>query len=186
MLREVLGKSNYNMAEGMLLFSHVQLLVTPWTIAHQAHLSFTISQSLLKLMSLSWWCHPTISSSASLFSSCPKSFPASGSFPMSRLFTSGGQSIGASASTSVLPMNIQGWFPLGLTGLISLLSRGLSTVLSSTTIWKHQFFGTQPSLWSNSHIHTWLPERPVPDYWEKNSWIIEFSNLLNWILFFFL
>ena len=113
-------------------------------------------------------------------------FPSIRAFPMSWLFISGGQSIGASASTSVLPMNIQGWFPLGLTGLISLLSRGLSTVLSSTTIWKHQFFGTQPSLWSNSHIHTWLPERPVPDYWEKNSWIIEFSNLLNWILFFFL
>ena len=111
-------------------------------------------------------------------------FPSIRAFPMTWLFTSGGQSIGASASTSVLPMNIQGWFPLGLAGLISLLSRGLSTVFSSTTIWKHQFFGTQPSLWSNSHIRTWLPERPVPDYWGKNSWIIEFSNSLNWILFF--
>ena len=86
---------------------------------------------------LSWWCHPTISSSVASFSSCPLSCPASGSFPMSWLFTPGGQSIGASAS--VLSLNIQGWFPLGLTGLISLLSKGLSRVFSSTTVWKHQF-----------------------------------------------
>ena len=98
------------------------------------------------------WCHPTISSSVIPFS-CPQSFPASGSFPESRLFTVGGQSIGASAS--VLPMNIQSWFPLRLTGWISLLSKGLSKVFSST-IQRHQFFGAQPSLWSNSHIHTWL------------------------------
>ena len=88
------------------------------------------------------WCHPTISSSLVPFCSCLQSFPASGSFPMSRLFTSGDQSIGASASASVLPMNIQGWFPLGLTGLISLLSKGLSRVFSNTTVQKHQFFGT--------------------------------------------
>ena len=106
---------------------------------------------------LSWWWHPTISSSVTLFSSCPQSFPASGSFPMSWLFISDGQSIGASASASALPMIIQGWFPLGLTGLISLLSRGLSRVFSNTIVQKHQFFGTQPSLWSNSHISTWLP-----------------------------
>ena len=93
------------------------------------------------------WCHPTISSSVIPFFSCPRSFPASGSFPMSRLFTSGGQSIGALAS--VLPMNIQGWFPLGLTGLISLQSKGLSIVISSTTVPKYQFFVT--------HIQTWLP-----------------------------
>ena len=105
---------------------------------------------------LSRWCHPTISSSVTPFSSCPPSFPASGSFPMSWLFTSGGQSTGASASVSVLPMNIQGWFPLGLTGFISLLFKGLSRVFSSTTIQKHQFFGPQPSLQSNPHIHTWL------------------------------
>ena len=86
------------------------------------------------------------------FSSCPQSFPASGSFLMSQLFTSDGQSIGASASASVLPMNIQGWFPLGLTGLISLMSKGLSRVVSSAAIQKHPFFGTQPSLWSNSQI----------------------------------
>ena len=98
---------------------------------------------------LSWWCHPIISSSVP-FSSCPKSFPASGSFLMSQLLTSGGQSIGASAS--VLPMNIQDWFPLGWTGWISLQSKGLSRVFSNTTVQKHQFFGAQPSLWSNSHI----------------------------------
>ena len=93
---------------------------------------------------LSLWCHPTISSSVIPFSSCPQSFPASGSFLMSWLFVSGGQSIGASAS--VLPMNIQDWFPLGLTGLISLQSKRLSRVFSNTTVQKHQFFGTQPSL----------------------------------------
>ena len=97
------------------------------------------------------WCHPTISSSVFPLSSCPQSFPTSGSFPVSQLFASGGQSIGAQASASVL-MNIQGWFHLGLTGLISLLSKAASRVFSSTTIWKRQFFNAQPSLWSNSHI----------------------------------
>ena len=95
---------------------------------------------------LSWWCHPTTSSSVVLFSSCPQSFPASGSFPMSQLFASGGQSIGVSASTSVLPMNIQDWFPLGWTGGISLQSKGLSRVFSNTTVQKHQFLSTQLSL----------------------------------------
>ena len=109
---------------------------------------------------LSQWCHPTISSSVIPFASCLQSFPASGSFPMSWLFALGGQSIGASASASVLPMSIQGWFPLGLTGLISLLSKGLSWVFSSTTVRKHQFFSAQPSLWSNYHTHTWLLEKP--------------------------
>ena len=99
--------------------------------------------------SLSWCYHPTISSSVALFPSYPQSFPASGSFLISWFFTSGGQSIGAFASALVLPMNSQGWFPLGLTGLISLLSKGLSTVFSSTTIWKHQFFNAQPSLWKD-------------------------------------
>ena len=108
--------------------------------------------------SLSRWCHPTTSSSVVPFSPCLQSFPASGSFPMSQFFASGGQSIGASAS--VLPMNNQDWFPLGLTGLISLLSRGLSRVFSNTTVQKHHFFSTQLSLWSNSHIHTWLLEKP--------------------------
>ena len=108
----------------------------------------------------SQWCHPAISSSVILFSSCLESFPASGSFPMSQLFTSGGQSITVSVSSSVLPMNIQGWFPLGLTGLISLQSKGLSRVFSSTTVRKHEFSGAQPYLWSNSHICTWLWEKP--------------------------
>ena len=95
---------------------------------------------------LSQWCHPTISSSVILFSSCPQSFPASGSFPMSQLFTSGGQSIGVSASTSVLPMNTQDWSPLEWTGWISLQSKGLSRVFSNTTVQKHQFFSAQLSL----------------------------------------
>ena len=103
---------------------------------------------------LSRWYHPTISSSVAPFSSCPQSFPASGSFQMSQLFTSDVQSIGVSASTSVLPMNTQGWSPLGWTGWISLQSKGLSRVFSNTTVQKHQFFNTQLSLESNSHIHT--------------------------------
>ena len=107
---------------------------------------------------LSQWCHPTISSSVSPFSSCPQSFPASGSFPVSQFFASTGQNTGASASASVSPVNIQGWFPLGLMGLVSLQSKGLSSVFSNITIQKRQFFSTQPSLWSNSHIHTWLLE----------------------------
>ena len=109
---------------------------------------------------LSWWCHPTISSSVTPFFSCLQFSPISGSFPMSQFFTSGGQSIGASASALVLPMNIKGWFPFGWTGLISLQSKGPSRVFSSTIVWKHQFFSSQPSSWSNSHIHTWLLETP--------------------------
>ena len=109
---------------------------------------------------LSWWCHPTILSSVVPFSSCPQSFPASGAFQMSPLFASGGQSIGVSASTSVLPVNTQNWSPFEWTGWISLQSKGLSRVFSKTTVQKHQFFGTQLSSQSNSHIHTWLVEKP--------------------------
>ena len=109
---------------------------------------------------LSWWCHLTISSSVVPFSSHLQSFPASGSFPMSWFFNTGGQNIGVSASASVLPMNIQSWFPFGLTSLISLLSKGLSRVFSGTTVQKHQFFCAQPSSQSNSHIHTWPQEKP--------------------------
>ena len=109
---------------------------------------------------LSQWCHPTISSSVAPFSSCLQSFPASESFPMSQLFAWGGQSTGVSASASVLSMNIQDWFPLGLTGYVSLESKGLSRVFSNTTVQKHQFFGAQLSLQSNSHIHKWLLEKP--------------------------
>ena len=107
---------------------------------------------------LSRWCCLTISSSAAPFSFCRQSLPAPGSFPMTRIFASGSQRIGASAS--VLPKNIQGWFPLGLTVLTSLLFRGLSIVFSNTTFNKHQFFSSQPSLWFNSHIHAWLLEKP--------------------------
>ena len=100
------------------------------------------------------WCHPAVSSSVVPFSSCPQSLPASGSFPMSQLFVWGGQSIGVSASASVLPMNTQDWSPLGWTSWISLQSKGLSRVFSNTTVQKHQFFSAQPSLQSNSHIHS--------------------------------
>ena len=109
---------------------------------------------------LSQWCHPIISSSVIPFSSCLQSFPASGSFPMSQLFASGGKRIGASAAAAVLPMNIQDWFLLGLTGLISFQFKGLSRVLFNTTVQKYQFFSAQPSLWYNSHIYTWLLEKP--------------------------
>ena len=108
----------------------------------------------------SQWCHLTISSSVVPFSSCPQSFSASGSFPMSQLFSSVGQSIEVSASTSVLPMNTQDWSPLGWTGWISLQSKGLSRVFSNTTVQKHQFFYIQLSLYCNSHIHTWPLEKP--------------------------
>ena len=122
-------------------------------------ISFTISQSLLKLMCIEWvmpsnhliLCYPF---------SCPQSFPASGFFSVSWPFASGGQSTGASVLASDLPTNIQGWFPLRLTGLISLQSKGVSRVLSKTTVQKHQFFGAQPSLGSSYHICTWLLEKP--------------------------
>ena len=110
---------------------------------------------------LSQGCHPTTSSSVIPFSSCLQSFPSSGSFPRSQFLASGGQSIGVSASTSVLPMNIQDRFPLGWTDWISFQSKGLSRVFSNTTVQKHEFFSTQLSLWSNSHIHTWLTGKTI-------------------------
>ena len=106
------------------------------------------------------WCHPAISPTVIPFSSCPQSFPASESFPMSQPFAWGGQSIGVSALASVLPMNTQDWFLLEWTGWISLQSKGFSKVFSSPTVQKHQFFGTQLSSQSNSHIHTWPLEKP--------------------------
>ena len=137
------------------LLSHVWLFVTPWTAAHQASLSFATSQSLLKLMSIeSMMPHNylTLSRSHLLL---PSVFPSIRVFSKESVFASGGQSIGASASASVRPMNIQDWFSLGLTGLISLQAKGFSRVFSNTTVQKHQFFGaTQPSLWSNSHYWT--------------------------------
>ena len=133
-------------SQSVQLLSRVQLFVTPWTAACQASMSITNSRSLPKLMSIESMipsnhlilCHP--------LSSCPQSFPASGSFPVSQFFSSDGQSIGVSDSTSVLPMNIQDQFPLGWTGWISLQSKGLSRVFSNTTVQKHQFFGAQLSL----------------------------------------
>jgi len=112
------------------------------------------------LCALCQWCHPAISSSVIPFSSCPKSFPTSGSFQMSQFFTWGGQSIGVSASASVLPMNTQDWSPLGWTGWISLQSKGLSRVFSNSTAKKHQFFCIQLSSQSNCYIHTWPLEKP--------------------------
>ena len=109
---------------------------------------------------LSWWCHPTILFSVIPFFSHLQSFPASVSFQMSQLFAWGSQSIGVSGSASVLPKNTQDWSPLGWTGCISLQSKGLSGVFSNTTVQKHRFFGSQVSLWSNSHVHTWLLEKP--------------------------
>ena len=138
--------------------SHVQLFVVSWTVACRGSLSFTISRTLLKLMSME-----LVMPSNHLILCCPlllhSVFPCIRVSSSELLFASGGQGIGASVSASVLPMNIQGWFPLGLTGLISLLSKGLSRVFSSATFRTHQFFSTHPSLWSNSHTHTWLLEK---------------------------
>ena len=142
------------------LLSHVWLSGTPWTAAHQASLSITNSPSLLKLMAIDWRCHSNISSFTEHFSFHLQSFPESGSFQMSHFFTPGGQSVGVSTSVSVLPMNIQDWYPLGWTGWISLQSKGLSRVFFNTTVQKHQVFSTQPSSQSNSHIHTWPQEKP--------------------------
>ena len=153
--------------------SHVQLFATPWTAACQASLSFTISQRLLKLMSIE-----SVMPSNHFILCCPllllpSIFSSITIFPMSWLFLSGGQSIGASASASVLPMNIQGWFPLGLTGLISLQSKGLSGVFSSTIVRRHQFFSVLTSLWSNSHNCMWPLGRPLPwlytDLWRQSN-----------------
>ena len=138
--------------------SHALLFATPWTAVL---LCPSISPGICSNpCPLSQWCHPTISSSVTPFSFCPQSFPASESFPMSQLFASGGQSIGVSASASVLPVNIQDWFPFGWAGLISLQSKGLSRVFYNYTVQKHQFFGAQLSLQSNTHIHTWVLEKP--------------------------
>ena len=136
------------------LLSCVWLFVTPQTAAHQVSLSFT-SLKLAQSRVYCWWCHLTIWTSVIPFSSCPQSFPASGFFPVSQLFVSGGHNIGASASASILSMNIQDWFPLGLTSLIFMRSRELSRIFSSTAVQTHWFSGTQSSFWFNSHIPTW-------------------------------
>ena len=144
---------NFNLIVALSLY-HAQLFATPWTATFQVSLSFTTSQCLLRFI-----CIGLVMLSNHLIlclTFCLQPFRESGYFPMSQLFTAGGKSIGTSASASVLPMNIQGWFLLGLTVLISLLLQGFSRVFSSTTVWKHQFFGTLPPSWSNSHICTLL------------------------------
>ena len=138
--------------------------VTSWTAAHQTSLSFTISMSLLKLMSIESMMPSNYLILCHLLLLLSSIFPVSRYFSMSWLFTLGGQSIGASDLASVLPMHIQNWFSLGLTHLVSSLSKELSRVFSSITVWKHQFFGAQSSLWSNSHIHIWLWKNQRFDY----------------------
>ena len=139
--------------------SRVWLFATPWIAACQAFLSITNSRTSDSRPS-SQWCHSAISSSVVPFSSCPQSLPASESFPMSQPFPWGGQSTGVSALASFLPKKSQGWSPSEWTGWITLQSKGLSKVFSNTTVQKHQFFSTQLSSQSNSHIHTWLLEKP--------------------------
>ena len=140
--------------------SRVWLFAAPWTVASQASLSITNSRSLLKFMLIELVMPSNHLILCHLLFLHLQSFPASGSFSASQFFLSGGQSIGVSSSVSVLPMNIQDWFPLGWTGWISLQSKGLSRVFSNTTVQKHQFCGAQLSLSSNSHIHTWPLEKP--------------------------
>ena len=151
-----LTSSQICFSQPVQLLSHVWFFATSWTTACPSSTSRVYSDSC----PLSRWCHPTSSSSVDLFSSCLQSFPTSGSLPLSQFFTSGGQSIGASTIASVLPMNIQDWFPWRWTGLISSQSKGLSRVFFNTTVQEHQFFCSQLSLWSNSHNHTWLLEKP--------------------------
>ena len=162
----------------MLLFSHsvVSDSLWPHVLQHNSFPCPSLSPGVCSnSLPLSRWCYPNISSSVTLFSSCPQSFPASGSFPMGGLFTLGGQSIGASTSASVLAMSIQSWFPIELTCLISLLSKGLSRVFYITTVWKNQFFSTQPSLWSNSHMYMTT---------EKHIDLTIWNLVANWCLCF--
>ena len=139
--------------------NHVWLFATAWTTAHQASMSLTISQNVPKFMSIE-----SVMPSNHLILCCPLLLPliflSIKAFPMSQLLTLCGQSIGTSDSASVLPVNIQDWYPLRWTGLISMQSKGLSRVFSKTTVQKHWFFSAQLSLWSRSHIHTWLLEKP--------------------------
>ena len=141
------GSRFLELAVVVKLLRCIWLFATPWTVARQASLSYVSLGVCSNSCPLKWWCYSTILSSVIPFSSCLQSFPASGPFPMSWLFASGGQSIGASASATVLPVNIQGWFPSGMIGLTSLQSKVLSRVFCSTTVGKHKFCSTQPSLW---------------------------------------
>ena len=148
-----------NLFSSVQLLSRVQLFATPWIAAHQASLFIAISRSSLRLTSIGSVMPSSHLILCLLFSSCPQSLPASESFPMSQLFTWGGQSTGVSALASFLPKKSQGWSPSEWTGWISLQFKGLARVFSNTTVQKHQFFGAQPSSQSNSHIHTWLREK---------------------------
>ena len=147
----------------LLLFNH-PVESDSWRPQGLKHAKLRYSSPSPKLCpsscSLHWWCHPSISTSDALFSFCPQSFPASGNFPVSWLFASDDQNTEASDSASVLPASIQGWFPLRVTGLISLLSKEPSGVFSSTTVLRHQFFGFLPSLWSSSCNCVWPLGRP--------------------------
>ena len=156
------GKSLYKFYNkwSVQSLSRVRLFVTPGTATRQASLSFTISWSLLKLMSIESVMPSTHLVLCYPFLLLPSVFLPSGSFLMSQVFASGGQNIGASASASVLPLNIQDWFPLRLPGLIFLLPKGLSRVFFNITVQKHESFSNQLSLWSNSHIHSWPCEKP--------------------------
>ena len=170
-----------NVVVGQLL-SCIWIFENPWTAALQASLSFTISQSLLKLISIEL----LMPSNHLIF--CRPPLLLSSIFPRIRVFSNESalhirwSNIRAPASASVLPMNSQDWFALGVTGLISFQSKGLSTVFSNTTVQKHQFFGAQPYLWSNSHIHTWLLEKPK--LWLDGlllaKWCLCFLCCLGW------
>ena len=181
--RDKLGASHRRITLGLKPPRHPQVMCAPWRVLSSAFVTPWLQHARPPCPSptpgvysnscpSSRWCHPTISSSIVPFSSCLQSFPASGSFQMSQSFASGGRSIGVSASTSVLLVYIQDWFPLGLTGLISLLFQGLLRVLSKAIVQKHQFFGAQPSLWSSSQIHTWYWKNHSFDYmdlcWQSN------------------
>ena len=150
------------------LLSRVCLFTTSWTAAHQTSCASPTTGACSNSYPPSWWCYPTISDSVSPLSSCLQSFPASGSFQMSQFLASGGQSIGVSPSASILLMNIQDWFPLGLTGWISLQSKGLSRVFSNTTVQKHQFIGTVISFLYSPTLTS------IHDYWKNH-------NLTRWI-----
>ena len=139
--------------------SHAQLFATPWIAARHTSRPSPSPEVCQNSFPLHQWCHPAISPSDALFSFRPQSFPASGTFPISWLFTSDDQNTGTSASASVLPTSYQGWSPLRLTGLIFSLSKGLSGVFSSTTVRRHQFFGALPSLQSSFHNCLWPPGR---------------------------
>ena len=158
---------------GQLLFSRLVMSNTlrPHRLKHARPLFPSLSPEVCpSSYPLHWWHHPAISSSDTFFSVYPQSSPASGIFLISQLFKSDDQNTGISASASVLPMSIQGWFPLRLTDLISFLSKGPSEVFSSTTVWSHPFFGTLPSLLSSSHNCTWPLGRPLPWlYWPLSA-----------------